>query len=452
MKQKGPVAATLAQPGSTRHRRSVVILGAGADVPFKLPTVPDLVRDLAGFCRTDGKKVDRALRKKVPHVRLNFERVGGDMGDALVSRLFDHPEDVVPSLASIRKRLTGDSASGPVGEVIDSLCKMAESNRVDAKLVERLANATGDSAYGGSSENVLDPSRLALTPLVRNAIRQSFDQVLVSTGDLTSKERGFLEEIVLATSSIEDLLASQFARFSYGGLPERRTYLYLAWILWAFLRIRSTSAQIPSKSIYDSLRDVRPPVVTFNYTNFFGKPLDRSVLYFHGRLDRFLRFDDRQVITNSRSLRQAVDSDSVIEFFDHVRLDVAQGSGLDLPAIVPPITFKPLMSRDQLLVWAETDALLQKANRILIVGYSFAQADEHFQSLLRSSSAAARIVVVNPDLEGIAQRAGRVLGIERSDLQRAADHGRQILRHDRLTCIEAYGEDITAEDLDRLLD
>src|SRR5713226_5492226 len=71
------------------------------------------------------------------------------------------------------------------------------------------------------------------------------------------------------------------------------------------------------------------PVVTFNYTNFFGKPLDRSVLYFHGRLDRFLRFDDRQVITNSRSLRQAVDSDSVIEFFDHVRLDVAQGSGLD---------------------------------------------------------------------------------------------------------------------------
>jgi hypothetical protein len=56
----------------------LVVLGAGADVPFELPTVPDLVRELATFSRTDGQVINKTLRKKIPHVRLNFERVGGD--------------------------------------------------------------------------------------------------------------------------------------------------------------------------------------------------------------------------------------------------------------------------------------------------------------------------------------------------------------------------------------
>ena len=431
---------------------SVVVIGAGVDVPFNLPTVSDLVRELAAFAQGDGKQIDAALRKKLPRVRLRFEKVGGDAGDQLVARLFDHPDDAVPALRAISSKL-GGSASGPVGEILEALCTMASENRVKPSLVERLAQIAGEPTYIGAGENLLDPDRLVLTPLIRTATRRAFEYALLQTGELTPQERELLEDIVMATSNIENLLAFHFLRFSEASeFADRRTYLYLAWMLWSFLRVRSQGAKWPSPCFYEPLRVLRPKVVTFNYTNYLGSPLADRICHFHGALDHYLRMDDRSVVADDQRLHSAIDPKSVASFVEGLRLDVARGTEIDLPAIVPPLTFKPVLSRDQLLVWAAADGFLQRASAVAVVGYSFAQSDEHFNDLLRKGNPEARISVINPDLFGTAARACKVLNVDPNSLAARRDRaGREVLSAGRLACTRARGEEITRQDLADML-
>lgn len=46
--------------------RRVIILGAGADVAYRLPTVANLARELAAFSHGDGAPIHQALRAKLP--------------------------------------------------------------------------------------------------------------------------------------------------------------------------------------------------------------------------------------------------------------------------------------------------------------------------------------------------------------------------------------------------
>jgi hypothetical protein len=432
---------------------SIVIIGAGVDVPFNLPTVPDTIRALAEFCRGDGKGINAALRKKVANVRLSFEHVGGDTGDELVSRLFEHPDDVRPKLVSIRAKVAGDSGSSPIGQVLDALSTMAASNQVDGSVVQQLAAIAGESGYADVSESVLDPRRLILTSLVRSAIRRSFEDALLRSGTLSADERRFIEEIVVATSNIENLLASHFIRFAEAGeFAERRSYLYLAWIFWSLLMLRSLKAGWPTPCFYEAVRTLRPIVVTFNYTNFMGGPLEGRLFHFHGRLDQYLRVDDREMVANDGEFRALRDDKSIEAFIKSRRLNVNDGSALDLPGIVPPLTFKPLMSRPQLLAWAAVDSLLQSATHVVIVGYSFAVADEHFNDLLRHAPKLERVTVINPDLDGTTARAAGVLRLDSGSLKRGIDrHGRETLRVGHLTGIKARSEEIRSQELRGLL-
>ncbi len=233
---------------ATGTQRPLAVVGAGVDVPFGLPMVTDMVRGLAVFCSGDGRAVDKALRRRVPNVRLRFNRIGGDTGDALVARLFEQPEDVGATLQSIQSRLS-EPAEGPVMQVLDALREMATKNRVSPALAAKLAEVAGQSDDTGASDNVLDPQRIVLTPTVRTAVRTSFESVLLKAcSTLTDGERTFIEDVVAAASNIENLLSSHFTRFAEGGvLADKRTYLYLSWILWAYLRLSEAHAK-PSKS------------------------------------------------------------------------------------------------------------------------------------------------------------------------------------------------------------
>ncbi|HUY09183.1 MAG TPA: hypothetical protein VMW80_06995, partial [Candidatus Dormibacteraeota bacterium] len=111
------------------------------------------------------------------------------------------------------------------------------------------------------------------------------------------------------------------------------------------------------------------------------------------------------------------DQSRVAAFVQARRLDVEQGFRLDVPALVPPTLFKPVMSREQLLVWADADQALQRATVVVVVGYSFGIADEHFNDLLRKCNPLSRIVVVNPDPGAPIDAACRLLRLDRDQLK-----------------------------------
>jgi hypothetical protein len=192
-------------------------------------------------------------------------------------------------------------------------------------------------------------------------------------------------------------------------------------------------------------------VITFNYTNFFVGPMAKNVKFFHGQLDRYLRVDDRTTVSDSAALRATSSVESVAAFISGLRLDVSDVPRIDMPAIVPPIGFKPVMSREQLRTWAAADELLQRADQIIVVGYSFATADEHFNDLLRKSNTSARVVVVNPNLGPALIEAARVLGVDSASLV-DRHHGEfEVRASRRLTGVNARGEDLDAALLEDLM-
>lgn len=431
----------------TRQADKVVVLGAGADAVFGLPLVSGLSRALADFVANDGKAIDRALRKRVPNVRLSFDKVGADASDNLITRMFEDPSDVVPQLDAFQRRLATLPDGAPVAEVLGLLGEMAKRNEVDPELVARLAAAAGAPQAEGASERVLDPQRLTLSPVVRHAVRSTLPSVLTQPG-LSPRERALAEGILAAVSNVEDLLALHFARFLTPNsvVAERRTFVYLAWTLWALLKIRAAQVDRTQHSIYDELTKVSGTIVTFNYTNFFHAQTRARVLHFHGRLDQYLRVDTREIL-DEPSFANASSPDDIAALFGALRLDVAPDSGeIDLPALVPPTTFKPVLSRAQLRTWAETDIAIDAADRILIVGYSFAQSDEHFNDLLRKSKAVVRVLTRDPD--GVLPRAARALGID----ARAASRKRGGSIHaGRLSVIGGTAEGLDKDEVRGLL-
>jgi hypothetical protein len=418
----------------------VIVLGAGADVAYHLPTIANLARELAAFSHGEGAPIHQVLRSKLPHLRFTFDKYAGDQSNVFLNELFTSATDVVPTLTSAIDKLNADETMAPVGSLIRQLCEMATNNQLSAENLGALARLSGQDWDAGESEPILDPQRLTLTQLPADALRTAFREALMRGDQLSDREREVLTLFVEATSNVEQLLSTYFMLFSAGKPADQKTYLYLVWMLWAFLRIRSVNRMLLDNSIYPALPSIGGDIITFNYTNFFPPTLTKRVKFFHGRLDRYLRVDDRQVITDNPSLVHATDIPSIATFLGTLRMDVGEPSAIDLPAIVPPTSFKPVMSREQLRTWVQVDDCLQNAALVVVVGYSFASADEHFNDLLRRCSPHGRILVVNPDLGAPLKNVCRVLNINPESLNSSSRDGYERRGSGRLIFVAAKAE------------
>jgi hypothetical protein len=407
---------------------------------------------LAAFTRGEGMKINKALRARLPHLRFTFDKYAGDQGDNLIADLFASAPDVSPTLRAVAAKLTHDAETKAVGSAIDQLCSMAEANQLKEEDLLELARLAGEIGEVGGAEPLLDPSRITLSPIPGRAMRSAFQQALIHGTDLTERERDTLELFVVATSNIEQLLSLYFTRYTVGTRADKKTYLYLAWMLWAFLRFHSAGKPPAQRGIYSRLAQLNGDIITFNYTNFFDSTTVRRVKFFHGRLDEYLRLDTRSLVgvSDDANLRNARDTEGIVNFVETLRLDVNNAPAIDVPSIVPPISFKPVMSRRQLSTWASCDDLLHRAGAVVIVGYSFGMADEHFNDLLRNLPASTRVLVVNTS-RGPADAAARILGLDPKQFAPTEVDGQQVLRCGRLTAIEAKAEDLDEPLMSRLI-
>jgi hypothetical protein len=103
------------------------------------------------------------------------------------------------------------------------------------------------------------------------------------------------------------------------------------------------------------------------------------------------------------------------------------------------------MSRGKILAWASADKVLHNASHIVVVGYSFGLADEHFNDLLRSTTATSRVLVINPNYDILANRVCDILGVNSSALSTRSVDELPVLSSPRLSCLGAKAEDVTPE-------
>jgi hypothetical protein len=194
-------------------------------------------------------------------------------------------------------------------------------------------------------------------------------------------------------------------------------------------------------------------VITFNYTDFFYGDERPKNGYFHGDAKAFIRFHTREYVANNVQIKDATTLARMLDFINSLRVDWEQDPPeVSLPAFIPPLAMKPIISTEYLERWYECGRTLKAAKTIVVLGYSFSVADEHFNDVVRKYNREAKLIVVDPNLEGPVNRVCQMLSHDKTRLRARTIAGLECKADGRLLFVKAKAEEIDSKKMMALLD
>jgi hypothetical protein len=143
----------------------------------------------------------------------------------------------------------------------------------------------------------------------------------------------------------------------------------------------------------------------------------------------------------------------MLDFINSMRVDWEQDPPeISLPAFIPPLAMKPIISTEYLERWYESGQKLKTAKTIVVLGYSFSVADEHFNDLIRKYNRDAKLIVVDPGLDGPMNRVCHMLSHDVTRLRAKNVAGLECKTDGRLLFVKAKAEEIDSKKMMALLD
>ena len=430
--------------------KTVYILGAGVDCALGLPLADGLLRELDNFVKGDGAPISRALKDKLGggrRVRFSFEKYVANQGESFAERLLTD-QDLADTVESALKKVGGGPSEGTAA--IRVMIGRLQAIRQQNELPDQTAVAV--AAFAGESEEMADHTILrmrgvALNPVPRNAMLRIFREA-EAQADLSSDEQEALGTLVAAMTNFEELLTELFAGFYSRKTTDMRNYLYVAWVLWAYMRSQSFEARkklADHDNFYTHLSELGEDesVITFNYTSIYDLPTERTIR-FHGDCLSYIRHDRGELISDDQAVTTAQSLDALEDFIKNLDMDVDQ-QRVFIPAIVPPSAMKPVINRDFITRWSRADEEMMSAELIIAIGYAFNRIDSHFNDLFRAAGPGKRVAVINPDLAGVRTDVCRLLGIEPATLSNVRMAGVSVHRSNQLLLVPQRGEEVTDE-------
>ena len=125
-----------------------------------------------------------------------------------------------------------------------------------------------------------------------------FKEVLVVFRRFKKSNNPILRHIYKNMLDIEQLLSQYFYGFYTGQISYIRDYLYISWILWAYLvseeqrKAQEKKEKDVSSSIYAQLAGKDCQLITFNYTSYASQA-SPTALYFHGSLKEYVDVENK---------------------------------------------------------------------------------------------------------------------------------------------------------------
>lgn len=371
--------------------KRLLILGAGVDrtAGIDFPLANTLLADVMRYLDGPGKDVDAALRKMLPGLQFRFSNMIARAVDkiatrepheqkAMVQRVQDAIAHLGPEQDAVRKH--GDL----IIRLFNKLATIAEHSQLDdeteALIREVFPNDADDLI---DSDSILDIHKLSLSDTFKTVLKRTLRMGL-------SAER---HEVAAALGAdmlnIETLLIEKFLGFYNDKPSDIKNYIYIAWALWAYLvaKQKEVLAAHGGKALpfYGGIPvDVR--AITLNYTAFLEQSLgEAKTIYFHGGLGDYVRMDTRDLLPVDQILEcdptQFI-RDVVAPNVDVNHEDIRQQRHV-IPALVPPLRLKPILSHRYIDLWSKASNWVKEAEHVVVVGYSFNNADEHFNDILR---------------------------------------------------------------------
>ncbi len=118
--------------------------------------------------------------------------------------------------------------------------------------------------------------------------------------------------------------------------------------------------------------------------------------------------------------------------------DIAQQIHI-IPSFVPPLRLKPILSNKYIELWSKSAEWVKDAEHIIVVGYSFNTADEHFNDILRCFHKGKKVDIIAPDAgrEYFKARMEKVFGVPVSQFTKTRYQNIEIFKARNIRLIPA---------------
>lgn len=425
----------------------LLILGAGAEKSLGMPLASELLPGMIDFSENEGKEICDCIKSALPKMRFNLSKFRKDAINSILnssdSNLKRIQEEVKKSVSSVKEGLNNYEKIVKRSELIINLLEKVIAFRDSAKI---------DDNTEGLIINSFDDINEINDDFILELEKASFSEIFkVVLNKLISKELEFepvsnvFREKML---DIEELLIKTFSGFYTNNEPDIKKYVYVSWLLWAFLLSKRNTSNEKDDSSINSLYtkiDNKFNIITFNYTDYvesISNVPQKQCLHFHGSLNKYLRVDTKDELEIPASL---FDNKSILDFLQNnlneKNMNFKEGKYL-IPNIVPPMKIKPVISSNFLDVWHDAKNLIKDSKEITIVGYSFNYADEHFNDIFRKSENKQFINIIDPNADFIKSRISKIIGYEESNFTEQKIDGRKNWRFNNITITNSYAEDL----------
>lgn len=437
-------------------QKALLILGAGVDrtAGIDFPLANTLLADVMRYIDGPGRAVDKALRGMLPGLRFDFNRMVARAVDDIATREVSEQKAMVQRVQNaIADQPTEKEAIRKHGELIiklfNKLAIIAQESHLDDETYELIREVFGDAAEDMiDSDSILDIHRLSLSDTFKSVLKRTLKL------GLCSDRHEVADALGADMLNIETLLIQKFLGFYNEKVSDIKNYLYISWALWSFLVARQQEVlkkhDVSSLPFYAAVpKGVR--AVTLNYTSFLQLHLGiENTVYFHGGLSDYVRMDTRDLIF----IENILDCDPATFIAEQVAPNVEVGSDDPrqnrhvIPALVPPLRLKPILSHRYIELWSRCSEWVKEAEKIVVVGYSFNNADEHFNDILRTHNGKG-VDIVAPDATRPAflERMEKVFGYPANQYTQCKVQGLDCKKSHHVRLISAGADQVVLESL-----
>ena len=441
--------------------KHLLITGAGVDRSkgIDFPLANTLLGGITGFLTTEeGKRIDEVLREMLPNMRFSFNSMIKTAVDKIVTREPNEQKKMIERVQKAIKGLSEDDKIHKHGMLIiklfNKLVAIAENSNLDEDIENLIREVFPNKAdVLIDSDSILDIHKLSLSDTFKEVLK-----ITLRLG-LEGKSHAVAEALGAEMLNIELLLIEKFLGFYNNKSADIKSYIYISWVLWAYLVFKQ-------KEVLEALskkRNAKMPfygnlptslrAITLNYTSFLENQLGKeNVIYFHGGLAEYVRMDTREIleIENLNKLNLEDFLSSIIKPSIDVTNNNIEEQIHIIPSLVPPLRLKPILSYKYIELWAKASEWVQEAEHIVIVGYSFNSADEHFNDILRNLHPNKKIDIIDPGAttDHFKGRIEKIFGTPANQFVKNLVQGKTALKKGSIRLIEAIATDI---DIDKLL-
>ena len=379
--------------------RTMVVLGAGVDTAAGFSNPCSLVPKITEWLETDeGKAVDAALRKLLKGLRFSYAKFVDNAIERLAHDLDRERETICSRVTrELEQNDHLDEGQRKMGQLIvrlfHKITEVKDGAAIDEETEELIREVTG---IDPTEETIIDFSHVNYTKTFEDIVKYILQTSLHDT------ENPILRHVYTNLLDIGQLLAQHFYGFFTNKPSEIKTYLYIAWTLWAYL-VHEEQTVVSDTGIEDSLPiygqlngKEQVQVITFNYTTLAANA-SPSTIYFNGNLTDYVDIENK----NDLQVDDIHGIDLVRFFQDRLSEELSlEGDRLaiPIPSFMPPLKLKPVISGKYVTTWYRTAEALTHAQRILILGHSLHGGDAFFNDMLRANRK-AEIIIIDRDLE-----------------------------------------------------